>query len=233
MKFKYEVDVLELKEVHEIPDAWNKGDFLKLLDKIEYEDANSIPDNELKEMTIMALSDLEPEEAAELVLEVRLGEKLTVGQRKNLSEELKDDRLWEEYAEISFHEELFNVGCMIHWAYPRIYPYPDIVRLKLGITSKNSESKINLQNPTASFLARLLSDGMNEHNTIFRLFKENVKGNSFPASEDIIWKFQGNDFKEATNSLEVTIFTSWNWVDELKGVDQFESNAFADGQIDV
>ncbi|MEQ8324733.1 MAG: hypothetical protein RIC15_10715 [Vicingaceae bacterium] len=176
MKFIYEVEVLELKEVHEIPDAWNKADFLGLLDKIEYEDALSIPDDELKEMTIMALSDLEPEEAAELVLEVRLGEKLTVGQRKNLAEELKDDRLWEEYAEISFHEELFNAGCMIHWAFPRIYPYPDIVRLQLGITSKNSASKFNLQHPTASFLASLLCDGMNEHNTIFRLFKKMSRG---------------------------------------------------------
>ena len=232
MNYKYQVDVLGLQELHEIPDAWNKRDFLNLLDQIEYEDAASIPDEELKEMTAMALSDLEPEEAAEAVLELRFAEKLNPGQRKNLSEELKDDRLWEEYAEIKFHEELFNVGCMLNWAFPKDFSEPDMVKIRLRVTSQNSDSATNLQQPTASFIARLLTDGMDEHNAIYRLFDESIASNSFPEAEDIIWKFEAGGFAETDQTNEFTIYTSWNWVDELKGVKSFESTAFSDGQLD-
>ena len=228
---KYHVDVLELKEVHEIPGAWSKGHLLNLLSLIEYAEADAIPDEELKEMTAMALSDLEADEAAKAVLEVRFGDKLTSGQRQHLAEELKDDRLWEQYAEIGFHEELFNVGCMLNWAFSSEFPVPDMVKLRLKITAQNAPAIANVQKPTAAFIARLLTDGMDEHNAIFRLFEENITSDAFPESEDIIWRFDEGEFSAADNSKEITVYTSWNWVDDMKGIKSFESTAHADGQL--
>ena len=65
---KYQVEVLELYEVNELPGAWTNADFLKILNLIEYDDAASIASEELKDMTAMALSDLEPGEAATSLL---------------------------------------------------------------------------------------------------------------------------------------------------------------------
>ena len=230
MNYKYQVDVLKLHEVHELPNAWNKATLLCLLDSIEYEDATSILDEELKDMATLALSKLEPAEAAKVVLELRLGDLLTAGQRQNLAEDLKGDRLWEEHAEISFHEELFNVGCILNWAFPNEFPLPDAVMIELKVTSLNSESAENLKNMTSSFIARLLNDGMNENNTIYRLFDENIASNSFTDAEHAIWKFIEENLPETDHSKTLTIYTSWNWVDELKGVKNFESTAFPDGQ---
>ena len=228
---KYQVDVLKLREVNEVPGVWTNNDFLNLLNHVEYEDAASISPEELKEMTAMALSDLEPEEAAVKVLELRFGDQLSKGQRQNLSEELKDERLWEEYAKINFHEELFHVGCLLYWAFPKEFPEPEIVEILVKVNALNPGSVINLQNPTASFIARLLNDGMDDHNTIYRLFDENIKSNSFPESEHIIWKFEETGFVAEDRSNTFTIYTSWNWVDELKGIKNYESTAFSDGQL--
>ena len=231
MNYRYHVEVLELKEVHEIPGAWSNDDFLNLLNLIEYDDAASISPDELKEMTIMALSDLEPEDAAVKILELRFGERLSGGQRQNISEELKDERLWEEYSEISFHEELFNVSCMLYWSFPKVFPEPDIVKIKVKVNAFNPESANNLKMPSASFITRLLNDGMDNRNAIYRLFDESITSNSFPEAGDIIWKFEESGYLADDSSNEFTIYTSWNWVDELKGVENYESTAFSDGQF--
>lgn len=179
----------------------------------------------------MALSDLEPEEAAEMLLEIRFGDKLTKGQRQNLAEELKGDRIWEEYPQIPFHEELFNVSCMLNWAFPKKFPTPDIVEIKLKVKASNAISAHNLETPTAAFITRLLNDGMDEHNIIYRLFDDNIASNSFPEAEHIIWQFVETGFTAGENSNTFMIHTSWNWVDELKGVKSYDSTAFADGEL--
>lgn len=223
--------MLEMTEVHEIPEAWNTKNFLSLLELIDFEGANSIPEEELKEMTAMALSDLEPNQAAEVLLELKFGDRLSKGQRSNLAEELKDDRLWEEYAEISFHKELFNISCMLNWAFPKVFSVPDIVKLRLSIVSENSDSAKNLENPSKSFIARLLNDGMDEHNIMFRLFDDKLISNAFPVSEHIIWEFFETGFSAENHSNELTIYTSLNWIDELKGIKNYKSTAYSDGQL--
>ena len=230
-KYKYTTALLEFEEIHEMPGAWSHEDFLGLLNHIEYEDTASIPIEELKEMACLALSDFEIEDATVKVLEFRFGDKLNKGQRQNLAEELKDDRLWEEYSDLKLHEELFNVACMLYWTFPKQYSIPDMVSLKLKVVSLNKESNTNLIKPTPSFLARLLNDGMEDNNIMYRLFDDNINSNSFPESEHIIWKFEESGFLTEDNSNTFKIYTSCNWVNKLKGAVPYESTAFSDGQL--
>ncbi|NNJ88318.1 MAG: hypothetical protein HKP53_02865, partial [Eudoraea sp.] len=166
------------------------------------------------------------------VLEYRLGDRLNKGQRQNLAIELQEDRIWEEYADLSLHDELFHVSCMLYWAFPKNFRQPDIAKLKVTISALTNEAAQNVVNPDASFLTRVLNDGMDVHNIINRLFDESMATNSFPESEHIIWQFEtlgtGEDPKENT----ITIYTSWNWVEDLKGISEWESSAFADGQLE-
>ena len=120
---------------------------------------------------------------------------------------------------------------MLNWAFPKDFPEPEIVEIKVKVKAMNPGSVINLQQPSATFIARLLNDGMDEHNTIYRLFDENIQSNNFPEAEHIIWKFDETGFEPENLSNTFTIYTSWNWVDELKGVKRYESTAFSDGQL--
>ena len=228
MANRYEVLVQELSEVHALPDAWNSRDLLHLLDRLEYDDAASIPEEDLMDMASLALADLEPAAAAALLLELRLGERLRPGQRQSLAEEMRDERLWEEYADISCHEELFNVACMLYSAYPSHFPEPDVTRVRLMITALNSDSEASLRSLTAPFLVRLLDHGMDDHNNNRRLFDEQLAAHSFPEAEDLIWKFKAGPYNVTERCLPVTIYTSWHWLDELKGVSAFESHAHSD-----
>ena len=226
--YKYTAEVLEFKEIHEMPNAWTPEGFLGLLNHIEYDDPTSIPLEELKDMACLALSDFEVEEAAVKVLEFRFGGTLNKGQRQNLAEELKEDRLWEEYSDIKLHEELFNVGCMLYWTFPKHFSTPDIVKLKIKITALNKESTSNLVKPTTSFISRVLNDGMDDTNIMGRLFGAHIRSNHFPESEHIIWSFKDSGLTTDDNSNTFVIYTSFNWVAKLKGVQDFESTAYAD-----
>jgi len=228
--YKYVVEVLQTKEVHEIPEAWGTEEFRGLLLHLEYEGVDEIPVEELKEMACLALSDFEKEEAVEKVLEFRLGDKLNKGQRKNLGNEMQEDPLWVEYSDLSLHEDLFHVGCMLYWTFPRNFPSPDIAKVVIRVTALNNESKANLLKPTASFLCRALKDGMDEYTIMYRLFDEGLEGNAFPEAEHIIWQFETSGYDETSSSTTITLYTSWNWVEDLKGVSKFDSNAYADGQ---
>jgi hypothetical protein len=228
---KYSVEVLQLKTVQEIPGAWNAEQFRGLLHHLEYDGVEEIPEDELKDMASMALSDFEKEEAVEKVLEFWLGDKLNKGQRKNLANEMQEDPLWVEYSDLSLHEELFHVGCMLYWTFPRNFPPPDIAKLVLKISSSHPESQVNLNNPTPSFICRILKDGMDEFTIMNRLFDENLEGNTFPEAAHIIWQMEASSFDPGTNFVTITLYTSWNWVEDLKGVQEFESVAYADGQM--
>lgn len=63
-------------------------------------------------MTAMALSDLDFNEAALEIINVKIGDALNKGQKMNLVEELKVDKLWEEYSDLKRHNEIFNIICM-------------------------------------------------------------------------------------------------------------------------
>ena len=228
MPNRYGVLVQELKEIHGLPDGWTSRNLTDLLERLDYDDAASIAEGDLMDMASLALSELEPEAAAALLLEMRLGERLRPGQRQNMAEEMKDERLWEEYADLSCHEELFNVACMLYATFTSQFPEPDVTRLRLKIRALNADSEANLRSLTAPFLARLLDDGMHDQNSLRRLFDEQIDGDHFPEAEELIWKFDPGPYDETERSLVVTLYISLHWVDGLRGVTEFDSDAYSD-----
>jgi hypothetical protein len=66
-----------------------------------------IDTTELREMCMMSLNDLEPDEAAKVVL-TRLFPDESQGKIKQLSHDMPDDRLWEECSDCLYHERLFS-----------------------------------------------------------------------------------------------------------------------------
>ncbi|MFT5358857.1 MAG: hypothetical protein ACI9KE_006098, partial [Polyangiales bacterium] len=149
----FAVSLLKFTMLREIPGARVPDDFRALLDAMEYGDTTDLSDEELREVCVMALQDREPEAAAALVLQRDLGDFLREGQIRNLSAEMQDEKLWEEYADMSLHERLFNSGSLLFAALPQFFPEPDAVRVTFEITAQNEPAKRLVDAPLSeSFL---------------------------------------------------------------------------------
>lgn len=226
--YKYKVQVAELSEINEMPDGWTNEKYAALLKFLDVENSESVPVGELRDTAGMALIDFEPEEAAEKLLEFRFGDEFTAGQRENIAVDARRLKLWERYSDVTFHQEMFNVGYLLNVAFPMKFQQPGAARIKLVVKAMNPDSAETLKNPDSAFVARILADGMNEHSTLVRLYNDNLKGGEFTEAEDIIWRYDLSDFDENQNTRTIAVYTSWNWVEELKDVEEFDSSAHND-----
>ncbi len=221
MKLTFEVKVLAFKEIHELPDSWKEEDFKEILQQADFDDWDQIDPGELKDYTIMALQELEADEAAELVLNYKLGNKLTKGQIQNLAHEMLDEKLWEEYTDINLHKELFDCSVLVKWTFPRILPETDAIKCVIEVSSNNREYLTNINKIT---LTRLLAKGMDDHAVVNRLFEDQVNGAAFPEAEGIIWQFE---ISEAADNVSITIYSSNYWLHSMDEVDHFTAEVFS------
>ena len=135
MKNSFKVECLSFQTIQELPDSWDEQKYKGLLEVMEYSDISEIPSEELKEMCLMSLSDFDPDEAAKIVMEYVFKDKLTKGQIENLSNEMLDEKIWEEYADLSLHEEFFNVNQLLYEAYDGKFPRPNAVKFHINVTT--------------------------------------------------------------------------------------------------
>ena len=227
MKAKYDVKVMRFAILNELEGVWLADDFLALLELMEFSDTAGLSANELREMCLMSLQDLEPRDAAALILKYRLGDKLSKGEISNMSSEMLDEKLWEEDSDMSLHEQLFNVASLLAAAFPARFPEPDAVRVSLQISAANPLAKEVLSRPPGeSFLVRLLADGMDGAAVLPRLFEDQLTGDSFPEAESIIWTVKTDSVDDHT--IEAHIISSGYWLDSLRNTRSYESNAYGD-----
>ena len=229
MTNRFQVRVLSYSNIGEIEGARTDADFAVLLDAMEFGDQSGIAAGELREMCLMSLQDLEPEEAAYLVLKHDMGNVLRDGQLRNIANEMLDEKLWEEYADPSFHERMFNAGSLLYAAFPGSFPEPDAVRVILDVTAENAASREALTaSPDETFLVRLLADGMDSHAVLHRMYGEELKGGSFPNAAEVIWIVRAEPVSDGVMKLEIT--GSGYWLDGLEQTDSYESTAYADAK---
>ena len=226
-KTQFEVNIASYKQINEIAGGWVVDDYQKLLGEMEFasDDVNS--ESELRELCVMCLQDREIAEAASIVLNYRLGDRLSAGQIRSVAEEISQEKHWEHYADQSLHEDFFHVGNLMFAAFPREMDEPDAVKIEVELTAKNPAAKEVLQKPLhESFVARLLGDGMSDDSILHRLFDDQLNGNQFPEADSVIWIVTEGSVSENTAKLEV--ISSCHWLDALKGVEHFESSAAPD-----
>lgn len=227
MKDIFRVRILSFSNLLEIEGARTADDFSALLDAMEYGDQSGMSDNELREMCILSLQDLEPVEAAYLVLKHDFGDVLRDGQIRNLSNEMLEEKLWEECADSSLHERMFNAGSLLYAAFPRSFPEPDAVGVTLEITTTNTAAMgLLVPSPNESLLVRLLADGMDSQAVLHRLYGEQLTGNSFPNADEVIWIVRTETVTEDVMRIEV--ISSGYWLDALNRTEFYESAAYAD-----
>lgn len=227
MKNIFRVRVLTFSNLLEIEGARRAADYAALLDAMEYGDISGMSDDELREMCLLSMQDLEPEEAAYLVLKHDMGDVLRDGQARNIATEMLEEKLWEDYPDSKLHERMFNAGSLLYAAFPRVFPKPDAVSLKIEVAAGNVSAREFLtDSPDESLLARLLADGMDDHAILRRLYGEELAGTSFPNADEIVWTVRTERLSD--DVLKIAIIGSGYWLDPLAEAGEYESNAFAD-----
>ncbi|SFN80179.1 hypothetical protein SAMN05660413_02626 [Salegentibacter flavus] len=221
---KYKIEVEDVRTVDEITEYWTNDDYIQLLGKFDYPDAEDTGTESLRELLFMAISDFEPSEAAKVVLAYKLGEHLSEGQIDQISNDMLDDTVCEEYPEMELQAALFHVNQLLFKAYNGKFPSSSatIIQCFISPLEENNETVL-----TKEMVLKLFNDGLSDRNIVKRLFEEQLKGNAdFPEAENIIWDLQNpekNKYRITTSGnlikKEEVISTVWESEIELSPED--------------
>ncbi len=201
---KLKITILEVKTVNEFDFYWKQEDYIKLLDEFNFPDADKSKPEDLVDLLYMAISDFEPDEAARVLLNYKLGEELNEGQIQSISHEMLKDKVAEEYREPALHLDLFCINQLLYKAYNGKFPNTEASIIDLEVNpSKPSDQEI-----TKEILIKALSAGLKDNNLIKRLFTEQLNGNEeFTDAAKTIWKV------DHTSENTYQLVTSKYWVD--------------------
>lgn len=181
----FTIKLLGIRSIFKIDNAWTNTDYFKLLEAFDFPDAKSINEEELFEMLSLAVSDYEPEEAAEIVLNYKFSNRLKGGQIKNLAQEMLQDKVAEEYPDISFHFDLFNINQLLHNCYNGKFPKIKASVIDFELTFKG---KVEI---TKEVIVRTISDLLSHKSLLKRMFSEQLDASSeMKDAESIIWNLE-------------------------------------------
>ncbi|MCB1121419.1 MAG: hypothetical protein KJT03_07715 [Verrucomicrobiae bacterium] len=228
MKPTFELEVVSVDIVHELPNTWTNEDCRALLDALEFGDASDISDDQLREYAVMALQDLEDDKAAGILLNHVFGDKLSAGKKQNLADEMTDERPWEEYPDLSCHEPIFNAQYLLHQAYPQAQQ-PEIHKVVVILSSLNQPAELYLQahDPETAgnsipeaLIVRCLAVALPEQSILFRLFEDQLTGTvKFSEAEHILWHVYPKKLPSEGDRLqryELTLYCPVRWTGGLK-----------------
>ena len=210
---KCSVKIEDVTTIKEINGYWTNEDYVELLDRLDFPDANQVAQEELQEMLFMAITDKKPEEAAEIVLTYKFSDKLSEGQIHNLAHEMIEDSVTEEFADISLHYPLFNINRLLYKAFNGKFPNTKASLITLEIKfPPNQKMKL-----TKEIVLKAMSKGLKNTNLINRIFDEQIAGKvEFAEAESILWDL----LKLEDGKIEIT--TSDYWINE----EDFLTNEF-------
>ncbi len=223
---KFVVERLTFQEINELPNSWQHADYRKLLEKMGYENPEEISEAELKAMCLMSITDFEPSEAAQVVLEYLFSDELNEGQIENLAHQMQTEKLWEEYPELPLHPDFFKATQLLFEAYNGKFPRTEAVQFQVKVTADDAEGlSVFDENPEPPLL-RLLAQGLPDNSLINRLFSEQLEGDHFPAAESIIWQL--NVIKKEAKEIVFEVISSAYWLEDFKYADTYQATAHAD-----
>lgn len=201
----YQIVIKNIDTVNEIEGYWSDEDFIALLEKFNYPDGATAEKSSLPELLEMAISDYEPNEAAQIVLHYKLGDQLSEGQIDQISNDMLIDKVCEEYPEIHMQGTLFHVNQLLFKAYNGKFPNAKASIVRFSMTPTDGET----QKLTAENVLKLLNKGLSERNLIKRLFENQISQNiPFPEAGSIVWDLKTDD------DINYDLVTSENWINK-------------------
>lgn len=213
---KFNITIKNVTTVEEITNYWQNHDYISLLERFNFSDANTVKPENLREMLHMAITDFEPNEAAGIVLTHKLSERLNEGQIAQISNDMLLDKVSEEYPEIDLHYDLFNINQLLFKAYNGKFPNAKATIVDFTMVSKDGYDKAI----TKQIVLKSFNNGISDRSVIKRLFEEQMTTDKeFEEAEAILWELNK---KNVTN---FTLITSEYWLNKEEFVTlEFEGN---------
>lgn len=197
------IELISVKKLTEINNYWKKEDYFNILKLMDIAVSESLSENELYEYLQMSVSEMEPNEAAEVLLSYKLEDHLNENQISQIALDMLIDKIVEEYPEINLHYDLYNINQLLFKLYNGKFPNTIATEIIFEI-EKEAESN-NLTKEQALKYINLL---MNESNLIKRLFDDKLLLNvPFEESNDIVWQLN-------ENNNQYSVITSEYWISE-------------------
>ena len=222
----FTVERLTFATLGELPNTWQNTDYRALLDKLNFDNPAAISEAEVKEMCQMALTDLEPREAAEVVLAYLYPEQLTAGQIDNLAHQMLTERLWEENPELPLHKGFYQATQLLHDAFNGTFPATKAVQFRVQCTAADATGLEVFGAEPAAPLLRLLAPGLPGNALINRLFSTQLEGDAFPEAEHMLWQLKV--VEQSATAITFDVVSSAYWLDDFKYADTYEAPTHAD-----
>ena len=231
MKTKFDVEVLGFKKVRALEGAWSYEDYKQLLVLMEMEDGTEqMTPAEVKEMCLMSLSDNDPQGAANVVLTHLFGRTLSAGKIEQLSHQMPEDRMWEEYSDIMAHEKLFNAYALLREAFNGTFTQPNGVKFKVKLHAQHAESFSVFDGFAEAPLVRVLACGIPDNAILNRLYEDQIVGDDFPEAEGILWQL--SKLSQTKNEATYEMISSGFWFEDLEDVSEFKAETHSDKNDD-
>lgn len=218
---KYKVEVDGLEDLSELEGGWQAADYAAILEELDVADVAEIKPEELREMCLMSLQDLDPPEAAQLLLKYKFGDELTDGQILNYGIESQHERLWEQSADLEHHHKMFEVASLLNSVNEMDFPTPDALRVSFNISSPNPDAlDVFEDSMDRELLVRMLSEGMDQTAVLNRMFGDEIAAGKVPEADSIIWIVHVDKQTKSTRRLQIT--SSAYWLDAIRETEAFE-----------
>jgi hypothetical protein len=200
---KFSIKIKDVTTVEEISNYLQKQDYINLLEGFDFPDAKTVKPENLKEMLFMAITDFEPNKAAEIVLTYKLSDRLNEGQIQQISNDMLLDKVSEEYPEMDLHFDLFNINQLLFKAFNGKFPNTKATIVDFSMDPLDGfEDEI-----TKEIVLKSFSNGISDGNIIKRLFEEQMTTDKhFEEAESILWVLKKID------AANFTLTTSEYWL---------------------
>lgn len=226
---QFTVERLTFATLTELPNTWQNQDYKNLLIKMNYDNPDSINEAELKEMCLMSFTDLEPREAAEIVLGYLYPEELNAGQIENLAHQMLTEKLWEENPELPLHKGFYQATQLLHDAYNGTFPATKAVEFQVKVTAASPDDLAVFADEPAAPLVRLLAPGLSEKALINRLFSSQLEGDKFEEAKSMLWQLTTTE--KTADSITFDVVSSAYWLEDFKYADTYEAPTHADAVV--
>ncbi|MCW4629764.1 MULTISPECIES: hypothetical protein [Marinomonas] len=228
MQAKFTVQIDSFKKISKISNAWSGEDYKALLTLMDFDDdVDAMDAAERREMCLMSLSDLKPEDAAVVVL-THLFPKLSRGKVEQMSRDMLNESSWEEYPDCLYHERFFNAYGLLREAFNGKFAKPTGAEMTLAVSAAHAEDMAIFDISMHSAIVRLLASGQGDDALINRLYEDQIKGKHFPESKGIVWQLK----QIADNGVarQFSLVSSSFWLENFEQMDAFEAVSHADAE---
>ena len=216
----------------ELPHSWQAADYRALLTQLHFDNPEALPEGELKEMAQMALTDLEPREAAVAVLTYLFPAELTAGQIENLAHQMLTERLWEENPELPLHRGFYQATQLLHEAFNGTFPSVKAVEFQVKCTAENAADlavfgpNADDRATAAAPLLRLLAAGLPGNALLNRLYADHLAGEQFAEAAAILWEVRA--LEQTADAITFDVVSSAYWLEDFKYADTYAAPTHAD-----